>query len=749
MQTRPLAALLLAAALLPAPLLAQANAVAGLDVQIYEVTDIGYYGRHGGAYPTGEAAFMVGHSHCNAGTVDVPWVATIGNVMIDTYPKIAFLLARESDGRMVQISGQGHAKHSTVPFNFSAGPCAPCVVTGGPFFFVGCSDTYGSGINASQFNLGPNHEIDPWLGTWAAAGSYFDRGDPPVAGAAAIDSVRSLTSPMVAAFGPVKNRIVVRESELVAGAAYHCQAQLVVQGEPGTNRGNNVRSRPVSITGTGTGWSAVVAGPSSHGSVLTRWQGATTEVGGNGTDDGHFLVAVKVTGPVGGVWHYEYAIHNLDNSRAGAAVRIPLDAAAIVRGHGFRDVDGNPLDDWSFSRTATELTVAAAANNALEWNTIYNVWFDCTVAPSFGRVTIDQARPGPGAPSVDVASEVPSGLPMARKQAVGGSCGGCRTALYESFATAGAFDLANRSMTHALNGGTYTVADTGAAFVPAAGAPLALGDDGEARVALPFVLPYPGGTTTALLVCSNGFVSPAASNGTSYQPSAAQLLGGAPRWAAAWHDFNPTAAGSGPVLVDATASEVRITWNGVASFGGGGAATFQYRFRPDGTVHVVWGAMSPAGNGYVVGWSPGALAQDPGAADLSAVLGTPTPLCTSSFAGITLDTSARPILGTSFQWTTSGIPPGSSFLALLRSPAQAVPAIDLGVVGMPGCMAHVVDPIASVVVLPAASVQHAEPVPNAPSLIGFVLVGQSLVYRPPLTPLGFVVSNGMVLTLGL
>jgi len=34
-------------------------------------------------------------------------------------------------------------------------------------------------------------------------------------------------------------------------------------------------------------------------------------------------------------------------------------------------------------------------------------------------------------------------------------------------------------------------------------------------------------------------------------------------------------------------------------------------------------------------------------------------------------------------------------------------------------------------------------------LIGFVLVGQAITYSPPLTPLGFVLSNGMLLTLGL
>jgi hypothetical protein len=36
-----------------------------------------------------------------------------------------------------------------------------------------------------------------------------------------------------------------------------------------------------------------------------------------------------------------------------------------------------------------------------------------------------------------------------------------------------------------------------------------------------------------------------------------------------------------------------------------------------------------------------------------------------------------------------------------------------------------------------------------PALVGINLIGQALTYNPPLTPLGLVASNGMVLSLGL
>jgi hypothetical protein len=65
------------------PVLAQANAVPGLDIRMYELTDLAYHGRRGPAFPSGEAGFMVGHSLCNSGTVNLPWVSQQGGVMVD------------------------------------------------------------------------------------------------------------------------------------------------------------------------------------------------------------------------------------------------------------------------------------------------------------------------------------------------------------------------------------------------------------------------------------------------------------------------------------------------------------------------------------------------------------------------------------------------------------------------------------------------------------------------------------------
>jgi hypothetical protein len=739
----------LLAALLAVPVLAQANAVPGLDIRMYEVTDIAFQGRRGAAFPNGEAGFMIGHSWCNSGTVDLPWQSVSNGVMVDQYPRIAFLLVRESGGRMVQVSGQSFCKHSPIAFNFQSGPCAPCTAGSGSFFYVGCSDTYGSGTNANQHALGPTTEIDPWLGTWNPAGSYFDRGDPAVTGPAAVDSVRTLTWQQVQAFDTVKNRMIVRESELLPGAVYYGQAQGVVQGEPVSARANNLHNRQISITGSGGNWSASTTGPSVEGSVLNRWQGAVTNLGGNGTDDGRFAVAVKVTGPVGGMWHYEYAIHNIDNNRGAASFRLPIAPGAVVQNAGFRDIDADPLNDWTFTQNANEIAFQAAASNALDWNVVYNCWFDCSIAPGAGSMSIDQARPGPGALTVVVQSQVPSGLPFAAKYPVGSSCGACTSAFHETFPSFAAFDLVGRAMRMSLNGGAYTVSGVPAAFVPPAGQNLALLQGTQATVALPFTLPYPGGSTNQLFVCSSGYASPGPANGVQLIGSATTLLQGAARWAGAWTAWSPL-LGANNVLFDANASRAILTWNNVPSLAGTGTSTFQMQFFPNGNVDVVWQGLGAGPLPILVGWAPGGGGSTvPPSRNLSADLNASFSLCATSFDGLSLDASAVPVLGTTVQWQLGGIAAGTGWGALMRSLTQATPPIDLTAIGMPGCSAHVVSPVATVFLSPGASVQIAEPIPSSPALISLSLVGQAVTFNPGLTPLGLVASNGMVLTLGM
>jgi hypothetical protein len=732
----------LSLAILASNLAAQSNTVAGLDGRLTVVDSLTYYGRRGAAHPNGEAGMAMLNEMCNPGAVNIPWFAA----MQPNHPKFGFMITRESGGRMVQISDYSYCKHAFTSTNYS-GPCGSCVPPpgGGSQMGLRCADTYGAGNNADRTWLGPATELDPWLGTWVPLGSYFDVGDPQT-GLGPADGVRSLNT---AGFDNVKNRVTVRENELlVAGARYFYGIHLMHEGESVLNRGDNLASRGFNPSWNGSSWSfGNNAVGQVYGSILQHWTGATLNSGRNGNDNGTFHVAVKVT-PLGGTnYHYEWAVHNSDNSRGAATFRVPVDPSAVVTNVGFRDIDTNALNDWTGARVGNEFIWSAAANNPLNWNSIYNFWFDCNFAPSNVPVSLDQARPGAGLPDVSVISQGPSGgLPLATITSLGQPCGqnNCQTSLYEFFPPSG-FDLANARMTMTFTGGNYTIDNSAGTYVAPTGSTLSLSDDSETAISLPFSFPHPGGTTTSLRVCSNGFVSVVGGD-TSYTPSVSAFLGGIRRWAALWHDLNPGAGGQ--VRYDSSASVARVTFVAVPNFSGGGTATFQFQFYPNGNVIIVWQTVNLGGNDYLVGYTPGGNAVDPGNSNLSASLSTPVSLCNAPYTGIVLSASARPVLGTSINLVTSNIAPGTGFGALVLSLTQAVPPTNLASIGMTGCEGHVVGGVNFLYVSPVSSAQTTWILPANPVYTGVQVTAQSFMYSPPRTPLGIIASNGLLFVAG-
>lgn len=405
------------AAMVASALSAQANRVQGLDGNLYQVSRLTYQGHVGAAYPNGTAGFAMQNDMCNVGTVNIPWHAA----MQPDHPKFGFMICRESDGRFVQISDRSYVKHAFTSIN-SSSFCGTCINPGtGTVMGVHCSDTYGVGNNNDPYYLGPPEELDPWLGTWNPINSYFDRGDPDVGFPQNQDGVRSLTRSQTNAFNNVKNRVNVKDRDLAVPGTYYYAIHLMHEGEPVENRTNNLASRPFTASWTGSSWNVswnVAA--QRQGTFLQWWTGASVDLGGNGMDDGRFAVGVKVTGPVGGMWHYEYAVHNIDNNRGGASFRLPICSSARVSNAGFKDIDADPLDDWSMSRQNGELVFTAPANNPLNWNEIFNFWFDSDAAPVQGQVHLDEARLGAGALDVAVTSQVPMSVPNVY---LGAGCG--------------------------------------------------------------------------------------------------------------------------------------------------------------------------------------------------------------------------------------------------------------------------------------------------------------------------------------
>ena len=143
-----------------------------------------------------------------------------------------------------------------------------------------CSDTYANSNNGDRTYLAPPTELNPWLGTWNPVGSYFDIGDPVQVGyPLAADGVRSLST---SGFDAVKNRVTIKEADLqgLAANSLFFQIQVVHEGEPATNRANNIMSRPFTMTWSGTAWAAATptATPATQGTLLTRSEEHTSEL---------------------------------------------------------------------------------------------------------------------------------------------------------------------------------------------------------------------------------------------------------------------------------------------------------------------------------------------------------------------------------------------------------------------------------------------------------------------------------------
>jgi hypothetical protein len=351
--------------------------------------------------------------------------------------------------------------------------------------------------------------------------------------------------------------------------------------------------------------------------------------------------------------------------------------------------------------------------------------------------------------------------------------------LYQGFATAvpAAAALTGQSMVLTPTANGYAVAWGGGSYIaPTGGAsPLALTDDGEVTVTPTLAMPSPFGAATDLRVHANGIVSlgaapqtfPGAAN--VYTPTPAALLGAAQTAFWSWHDYNPAEAGSGAVKYQEVAvgphTVACITWDGVENYSQPLAAnpsTLQFQLNlSTGQVKLVWvsidgNATSQFGSGHLIGFSPGGASADPG----PIVLATALPRTTSPDRQA-MQLSATPAprstatQGTLVTYTSTNIPeaaPGSGIylgLNILSLAGVPAPGVDLGFIGAPGCLAHVLAlnlTQALVGNTPTLSVAFQVPA-GAP--VGFELFAQSCALVVPfslptgLNSFGLVTSNGI------
>jgi len=376
--------------------------VIGPDVIVGALIDMATYG---GITSGGQTimAYAIGTTSCNIGDALLDWYAAPDN----RHPFIPQNMYRIKGGRIEQI-GAGWGKHGFTALQQSL--CATCSpASSGTWLGIGCSDPYTASLNGSQSGLGTRSEVN------AATGVF--PGTP--------------NSGMPGASATIGRRVQVNANDLNpalnAGATYLVEAEYIHPGDAARgNDNNNASWRSMTVGAlSGTSYTVTLTGPTNQQQpAITAWRAsdaAVTIVNADVVNDGRFILGYKVTALPNGVWHYEYAVENLNSDRSGRSFSIPLPAGVTATNIGFHDINyhsGDPFDptDWTSSTangavTWTGGTYSVSANgNALRFATLYNFYFDANSAPTTANATLGLFKPGAaGDPnSIAIAAQGPS-----------------------------------------------------------------------------------------------------------------------------------------------------------------------------------------------------------------------------------------------------------------------------------------------------------------------------------------------------
>lgn len=324
----------------------------------------------------------------NVGSSDLEWFAIPNN----NHPFIGMNMYRLEKDRLQQI-GQSWVKHGF--FALSSEQCGtPCTYEpghgAGNWLGVGCTDTYSASLNASQSNLGPRYEINPWTGLWLFNGSHMD-------GFHSHD-------------GQIDHRIQVHDGDLDlnrhGSATFFAEGYYIVRDDRRTM--NNASWKTVTVSGSpGGNWTldmSSAATPPTTGFAIDAWTDARQTVlaemvppNKTTSPDGRCILAMKTTKINLKQWHYEYALLNIDMDRKVRSFSIPISSDTSVSNIGFSAVEshGEPFSNtpWTSAVTGGALTWSTV-DNPVRWGTLYNFWFNANTAPTDTDVTLGLYEPG-------------------------------------------------------------------------------------------------------------------------------------------------------------------------------------------------------------------------------------------------------------------------------------------------------------------------------------------------------------------
>src|SRR6266496_2512505 len=395
----------------------------GPDVIVGELSGLAQFGSAGT-----QVGLAVGTDSCNAGDQPLDWFSLPDN----DHPIIPQNLYRMGGGannneRFEQV-GQSSVKHAFLALenNICNLGCNTSGCVTGSHLCTGCSDPYSASLNSGP-NLGSRAWINPFTG-------FFPRGDSPTPPNDHTGHVHN----------GVSHRIIVEANDLNPpfnpGATYFAEAAYVTpheyawcQTHPGQcNMYNNASYHQYSVSGGPTNFTFSPLGSTVRTQpAVMAWTstGATVnQIEPVPGTDGIWFMGYKVTNPVSGVWHYEYALYNQNLDRAIQSFSVPLATGVNISNIGFHAPPQHPAwahdgtqNDAGYSSTpwtpaqsgdsitwSTETFVQNQNANAIRWGTLYNFRFDADQPPQSVNATVGYFKTG--AP-MSVQIQAPGGGP--------------------------------------------------------------------------------------------------------------------------------------------------------------------------------------------------------------------------------------------------------------------------------------------------------------------------------------------------
>ncbi len=354
-------------------------------------------------------ALSLGTTSCNQGTVGVAWQSNTNK-----HPVIGGELYRfkfvGGAARFEQV-GLSWLKHGFfAESEFLC--CNNCQATDGTTLGVGCSDPYTSDRNGTQSLMGPRWQVNPFTGQF--------------------------TYPPPHPSGTNTGRLQVDTSDLevssAGGTRYFANCQYIAPDDATSGHGNNnCSNREVTVTGSGTTWNFGFSGPTNREiPAIRQWANCETGVTLSNIQipsEGLLILGYKTTSLGNGMYHYEYAIYNMNSDRAVGGFSLPVPVNVQLSNVGFHDVTYRGGDgvggvnqdgtDWPSQNNAGVMswsTTPFASNpnaNAIRWGTTYNFRFDANAPPVAGTVTINTFKNnGTVTTGADVPGDVLPGQPF-------------------------------------------------------------------------------------------------------------------------------------------------------------------------------------------------------------------------------------------------------------------------------------------------------------------------------------------------